>query len=170
MLSVKIIDNALSEKKYQELYKAITDELEFPWYLQNTGVSVEGDGSFQFTHQFCNQRGSRSPFDYLMKSLYVRLGVNKLYRCKINLTMKTKKTYEFLPFHTDISFADGSKEFPYNTAIYYLNTNNGYTLFEDGSKVDSIANRMILFEGNRLHTGATQTDERFRYVVNFNYW
>ncbi len=106
MLSVKIIDNALSEKKYQELYKAITDELEFPWYLQNTGVSVEGDGSFQFTHQFCNQRGSRSSFDYLMTPLYVRLGVNKLYRCKINLTMKTKKTYEFHPFHTDISFAD----------------------------------------------------------------
>ena len=105
MLAVKIIDNALSEKKYQELYKAITDELEFPWYLQNTGVSVEGDGSFQFTHQFCNQRGSRSPFDYLMKSLYVRLGVNKLYRCKINLTMKTKKTYEFLPFHTDVSLS-----------------------------------------------------------------
>ena len=49
-------------------------------------------------------------------------------------------------------------------------TNNGYTLFEDGTKVDSVANRMVLFEGNRLHTGATQTDERFRYVVNFNYW
>ena len=163
MLSVKIIDNALSEKKYQELYKAITDELEFPWYLQNTGVSVEGDGSFQFTHQFCDQVGNRSSFDYLMTPLYVRLGVNKLYRCKINLTMKTKETHEFYPLHTD-------QEFTHKTAIYYLNTNNGYTLFEDGTKVDSVANRIVLFEGNRLHTGATQTDERFRYVVNFNYW
>ena len=167
---MKLSDNALSEKKYQELYKAITDELEFPWYLQNTGVSVEGDGSFQFTHQFCNQRGSRSSFDYLMTPLYVRLGVNKLYRCKINLTMKTKKTYEFLPLHTDFSFTDGGKKFDYNTAIFYLNTNNGYTLFEDGTKVDSVANRMVRSNGDTLHTGATQTDERFRYVVNFNYW
>ena len=166
---MNITDNVLSQKLFDDLYYNIT-ETDFPWYLQNTGVSVEGDGSFQFTHQFCNQRGSRSPFDYLMKSLYVRLGVNKLYRCKINLTMKTKKTYEFLPFHTDVSFADGSKEFPYNTAIYYLNTNNGYTLFEDGTRIYSTANRLVLFEGNTLHTGATQTDERFRYVVNFNYW
>ena len=167
---MKIIDNALSEKKYQELYKAITDELEFPWYLQNTGVSVEGDGSFQFTHQFCNQLGNRSPFDFLMKPMYYRLGVNKLYRCKMNLTMKTKKTYEFLPLHTDFSFTDGGKKFDYNTAIFYLNTNNGYTLFEDGTKVDSVANRMVVFNSNTKHAGCSPTDELRRCVINFNYF
>ena len=94
---MNITDNVLSQKLFDDLYYNIT-ETDFPWYLQNTGVSVEGDGSFQFTHQFCNQLGNRSPFDFLMKPMYYRLGVNKLYRCKMNLTMKTKKTYEFLPF------------------------------------------------------------------------
>ena len=166
MMAMQIVDNALSEENFEFIKKAITEEqdlIEFPWYLQNTGVSVKGDGSFQFTHQFCDQVGNRSSFDYLMKPLYYYLGVNKFYRCKINLTMKTKETHEFYPLHTD-------QEFTHKTAIYYLNTNNGYTLFEDGTKVDSVANRMVLFEGNTLHTGATQTDERFRYVINFNYW
>ena len=166
---MQIIDNVLSQKRFDELYESITDH-GFPWHLQNTGVSMEGDGSFQFTHQFCDQTGWRSPFDSLMKPMYYRLGVNKLYRCKVNLTLKTKKTYEFLPLHEDISFKEGSTPFDYNTAIFYLNTNNGYTLFEDGTKINSVANRMVTFTGPTLHTGATQTDERFRFVLNFNYW
>ena len=74
---MNITDNVLSQKLFDDLYYNIT-ETDFPWYLQNTGVSVEGDGSFQFTHQFCNQLGNRSPFDFLMKPMYYRLGVNKL--------------------------------------------------------------------------------------------
>ena len=166
---MNITDNVLSQKLFDDLYYNIT-ETDFPWYLQNTGVSVEGDGSFQFTHQFCNQLGNRSPFDFLMKPMYYRLGVNKLYRCKMNLTMKTKKTYEFLPLHTDFSFTDGGKKFDYNTAIFYLNTNNGYTLFEDGTKVDSIANRMVVFNSNTLHAGCTPTDTLRRCVINFNHF
>ena len=47
---MNITDNVLSQKLFDDLYYNIT-ETDFPWYLQNTGVSVEGDGSFQFTHQ-----------------------------------------------------------------------------------------------------------------------
>ena len=51
-----------------------------------------------------------------------------------------------------------------------MNTNNGYTLFEDGTKVDSIANRMVVFDGNTKHTGSTHTDDdRFRFVLNINF-
>ena len=46
---MNITDNVLSQKLFDDLYYNIT-ETDFPWYLQNTGVSVEGDGSFQFKH------------------------------------------------------------------------------------------------------------------------
>ena len=54
-------------------------------------------------------------------------------------------------------------------AIYYFNTNNGYTLFENGDKVESIRNRLIMFKSNLRHTGTTCTDKPNRYVLNINY-
>ena len=55
------------------------------------------------------------------------------------------------------------------TAIFYINTNNGYTYFEDGQKIESIENRMVMFPSNIPHAGATCTDEDRRVVLNLNY-
>jgi len=55
------------------------------------------------------------------------------------------------------------------TSIYYFNTNNGYTLFKDGKKIDSVQNRLITFPSSMEHTGTTCTDQPFRLVLNMNY-
>ena len=44
------------------------------------------------------------------------------------------------------------------TAIYYVNTNNGKTVFENGMEVDSVGNRLFVFDSNEEHTGTTSTD------------
>ena len=67
-------------------------------------------------------------------------------------------------FHVDFSYV-GSK-----TAIYYVNSNNGYTEFEDGTKIESIKNRIVIFPSNLKHTGTTCTDRKIRTIVNFNYF
>ena len=100
----------------------------------------------------------------MFKNLYYRLGVNKLWRSKINLTLRTKDPFVFYPFHTDFANHD-----TYTTAIFYLNTNNGYTLFEDGTKVESVANRFVTFPNGLRHTGTSTTNASFRMVINFNY-
>jgi len=51
-----------------------------------------------------------------------------------------------------------------------MNTNNGYTKFEDGTKIESVANRMVFFSSNMKHTGTSCTDEKIRVVINFNYF
>ena len=56
------------------------------------------------------------------------------------------------------------------TSIFYVNTNNGYTKFEDGTKVESVANRLVSFPANKKHTGTSCTDEKTRVVINFNYF
>ena len=56
------------------------------------------------------------------------------------------------------------------TAIYYLNTNNGFTKFENGDKVNSVANRMVIFDSNLKHTGTSCTDAHARMLINFNYY
>ena len=58
----------------------------------------------------------------------------------------------------------------WTTSIFYINTNNGYTKFENGEKVESVANRMVTFSTNLKHTGTSCTDERTRVVINFNYF
>ena len=54
--------------------------------------------------------------------------------------------------------------------IYYVNGNNGYTEFEDGTKVESVENRFVSFAGDLIHRGVNQTDTKERVVINFNYF
>ena len=50
-----------------------------------------------------------------------------------------------------------------------MNTNNGYTEFEKGDIVESVENRMVIFDSNLKHQTVTCTDEKIRIVINFNY-
>ena len=54
--------------------------------------------------------------------------------------------------------------------IFYLNTNNGYTKFEDGTVVKSIANRLLTFPTLCKHTSSSCTDVEARVNINFNYF
>ena len=56
------------------------------------------------------------------------------------------------------------------TAIFYVNSNNGYTEFETGECIHSLANRMVLFPSNIKHRGVTQTNAKERFVINFNWF
>ena len=50
-----------------------------------------------------------------------------------------------------------------------MNTNNGYTEFEGGQKVESVANRLVTFPSKIEHCGVSQTDEQTRILINFGY-
>ena len=90
-----------------------------------------------------------------------KVGAKKCTRIKANLTFKTP-TIEPGPFHRD--YAD------IKTAIFYINTNNGYTEFESGVRVSSVENRVCIFDSNLKHRGATHSEGgQQRIAVNFNY-
>ena len=44
-----------------------------------------------------------------------------------------------------------------------------YTEFIDGTKVDSVCNRVALFDGSVPHYSATPSNAKERLVLNFNY-
>lgn len=56
------------------------------------------------------------------------------------------------------------------TAVYYINSNNGYTVFADGTKIESIRNRLVVFPSNMEHSGSTCTDVYARLVLNLNFY
>ena len=66
-------------------------------------------------------------------------------------------------YHIDQSFNNAK------TAIYYVNSNNGWTEFETGEVVNSVANRIVIFDSNIKHVGYSCTDEKTRVVLNINY-
>ena len=90
------------------------------------------------------------------------LNIKALMRIKINMYPNTQETYEH-EMHTDFPF-------PHITALLSINTCNGYTKLEDGTKIDSIENRMLIFDGSTSHCSTTCTDQPVRVNINFNYF
>ena len=160
-MRVKVIDNFLSEYQWKNIKSEVmSTNPQFPWYY-NDDICYENDGLFQFTHTFYNAHDqSKSYFYPLLDACQEKLGVKKIIRIKANLNTRTvfhRKT----GWHTD--FPD------ITTAVYYINTNNGYTEFNDGTKIESVENRMIKFSSDTFHRGVTCTDEQTRVLINFNY-
>jgi hypothetical protein len=54
-------------------------------------------------------------------------------------------------------------------ALYSVNTNNGSTVFDNGKRVLSTANQIIIFNGKLNHASCVQTDEQTRVNVNINF-
>ena len=56
------------------------------------------------------------------------------------------------------------------TAIFYVNSNNGYTIFKESKKkVRSVENRLVIFPSELEHCGGSCTDNKQRVVINFNF-
>ena len=84
-----------------------------------------------------------------------------LIRVKANLYLRTDEI-EHHNNHTDYPFE-------HRAAILYINTNNGLTVLEDGTECESVANRLLLFDGSKLHHSTTCTDQKRRVNINMNY-
>ena len=54
-------------------------------------------------------------------------------------------------------------------AVFSLNTCDGYTKFADGTKVESIANRIVFFDASKKHQSTTTSNAKLRYNINFNF-
>jgi hypothetical protein len=131
-------------------------------YTQST--DTYDDGKPKFTHVIYHGDRPLSDLHDFMQPFYNKVEVGVLIRNKIDFNLKTETQQQSM-VHQDIAYID----VPYKTGILYLNTNNGYTLFEDGTKVESVANRFVIFDGNMKHCALSQTDTTERFVLNINW-
>ena len=159
---------------YDNFIKEFIMESNFPWYYNDYKVYekdndkyVDTLNNFQFTHLFYDAHkhnySVNSPFfGTIIMPLLDIIKPLTILRVKANLTTITDKII-VSDWHTDL---DGDK---HKTAIYYVNTNNGKTFFKDGFEVDSVENRMVIFDGNMIHAGSSTTDTKTRCVINLNF-
>ncbi len=152
----KIIDDFLSEKEFLDIKNSILNN-EFSWNLtpnvSNLQENLKITSSYYFTHLF----ESYEIFDALLK----KLNPEKIIRIKANLYPSTEKI-EKHSNHIDYEFENVG-------AIYYLNTNDGLTILEDTVEVKSVKNRLLLFDGSKLHRSTTCTNDKCRVNVNMNF-
>ena len=101
----------------------------------------------------------------------MKLEALAVHRIKANLELYTGDTAFKSDYHVDWKNPHTKKGCKNMTVgIYYVNGNNGYTEFEDGTKVESVENRFVSFAGDLIHRGVSQTDTKERVVINFNYF
>ena len=170
---MKIIDNFLDKTVFNNIQKVMMG-YDFPWYFQtdkekynvekNPQETLNNLTQFQFSHLLYEKFYPKSVYFDMLNPLLNKLKVKSLLKCKANLNPYSQKLMKGF-FHVDYEDTDSL------TAIYYLNTNNGYTMFKEKSKkVMSKENRIVIFNSKMLHYGTNSTDNKSRVVLNLNYF
>ena len=163
-------DNFLAEQDFETIKNEVT-ATEFQWNFSKYVDSPNEESTpGQFVHTAYYGSVPISDFyNRLAPILEQKLDCCSLYRIKLNLQPRLPEPFTY-SFHSDLSH-DFEEDVAshWTTAIFYINTNNGYTEFENGEKIESIANRLVMFPSNFKHRGITQTDEQTRIVINFNF-
>ena len=180
-VDVKIIDDFLPESLFLELYKFTA---QIKWinslqYLPELCVNIDigipevpeiHNNQFVYSvfkdGKFFDIQINEDFVFHFVEYLENRLNSIQLLKMKFNLTVPLDSQYTF-GWHKDIEHFSHIPA--YKTAILYLNENDGYTALEDGTKINSIANRLVIFNGNTYHTPVNATNIRNRLVLNINY-
>lgn len=159
MSKVKIVDNFLSEKQLGDFIRFVKDPY-FPWFRGYKVADVK-NSQIQMRHLFLKDNNQSMHFEGVKPIL--DFFDKKIEKVKINLTFNSGEQ-TIGGWHYDYLNDDKIK-----IAILYLNTNNGYTMLKDGTKIKSVENRLALFD-NVWHTDVTQTDTEERVVLNIGYY
>ena len=169
---MEIIDNYINQKEFDEIQNLMMGP-EFEWFyasaIDNEEELQEDTGKFQFTHMFHFEFRPLSPHCKILRPILETNLPVSIWRIKANLLTKTPNIVAN-SFHIDMGDIPEYKLKQWTTSIFYVNSNNGYTEFEDGTKVESVANRMVTFPTNLKHRGTSCTDEKTRVIINFNFF
>lgn len=163
-MKYQIIQNFLEEEHFKKIKKTLTG-LDFPWMYRPTCNLLDKKDGCCFTHCFYSNGESKSSFNKELDILYKKLTVLGIKESRANLLLKDKDNMKGY-FHTDYPFKENMF-----TAIFYITSNNGYTLLgEEQKKEFCEENKIVIFPVNLLHTHVRQTDDSQRIVININYY
>lgn len=163
MNNIKEYNKILSKDDSARLKNFMTS-IEFPWFYSDSQTDGK-DYSYLF-HSFFHTNRINSPhYYYLIEPILNILKPLSIINIRANLLLSRTKSESV--FHNDCW---GFKKPKHKTAIFYVNTNNGYTLFEKDKKINCVENKLIIFPSKMKHKAVAQTDTDTRIVINFNYF
>lgn len=162
-MKYEVIDNFLAQEDFNRLVDMLHQQVPF-YFQKEINTEHKNDNQFYMTHMLFNIEHDPmySTFYKDYKIILDKLKIKSLMRMKINLYPKTEKVETHKP-HWDYNYE-------HKGCILSFNTCNGATILEDGTKIDSIANRALLFDPSKLHSSTSCTDDKVRLNMNINYF
>jgi hypothetical protein len=122
------------------------------------------NGLFTYTY-YGDHKPMSNLFDAHIRPITESLDVEALILVRANLVLRDVDTIE-TPYHTDNNCNYST------TAILFLTTCNAKTILKVKGKeipVDSVENRLLLFDSKIKHKVLYHTDVWKRFVINFNF-
>lgn len=158
-----ILDNYLSEIHFKQLQNSIIGNFNLLWnHSTNIASHDETVQESYFTHTIYDNYRSYSPLWDTVKHIVIKFpDFRTILRAKINLYPKQHKIVEH-PQHVD-------QDFPAKGAILYLNTCDGFTRIDENTIVESVENRLLLFNSSKPHNSTSTTTPPGRFNININY-
>tara|TARA_R110002074_G_scaffold185468_1_gene350908 strand:- start:670 stop:1161 length:492 start_codon:yes stop_codon:yes gene_type:complete len=163
MAQYEVIENFLPKKDFDQLKSELNPHL--PWFYYSSVATsndkINHNSNYYFAHIFYYELAQSQSLN-LIVPLINRLNMKALIRAKANLYPSTPKLIEH-EAHTD---------FPYEHkgAVFSINTCDGYTVLDDGTKIASVENRLLLFDPSKDHASSTCTNDKVRMNININYF
>ena len=169
-MKIEIVDNFLSSYNSNILIKTLNGTKMghgcFQWAFMNDMNYESYVGNYYFNHVLVvNYEVIDSHWMPLFIPLLdkLKIALSNVYRLKVNLYTRTQRRVHHSS-HKDYNPNEG-----FRTALYYVNTNNGVTIFDGKRTVKSIENRIALFDGSNKHHSTTPTDCNYRSTINIDY-
>jgi len=163
-----VIDNFLPQPVFTQMQETIMSTGS-PWFYSNCidyNDESEADDVTKFQFYYLFYEGDRwLGVQDVVAPLMSRLNYLSLLRVKANLQPRSSEL-TLNSFHIDLTAYQNPEHV---TAVYYLNTCDGETVFEIGKKVKSVANRIVMFPGSMPHAGTSVTDSKVRCLLNINF-
>tara|TARA_B100000287_G_scaffold247788_1_gene232917 strand:- start:3016 stop:3558 length:543 start_codon:yes stop_codon:yes gene_type:complete len=165
-MALRVVDNFLPKAAFRELVEL---SKQFTYRFREGVSAYVGEQSEPWnsygTHLLYNNDVPQSPFFENIYNIFGPAFNNEevftvFIRVKANLYPHTETLREHQP-HIDYPFK-------HVAGVFSLNTCDGFTRMQDGSKIDSVANRMVFFDGSVTHNSSTTTNASARYNINFN--
>lgn len=157
----KVINNFLPKDIFID-FKNLLMSNKLAWYWL---PHMTNNDNYFFNHCFFAQNKIMSSFyePYILPILKL-LNCKATIEIRANLMLKKEKQY-FSEYHVDT-------DLKCNTAVFYINNCNGYTILDEDKKikVNCEENKILIFNSKTKHCAASQTDEDRRIVVNINYF
>jgi len=162
----KVIDNFLNIEDFEAIQQRLMSS-SFPWYYNDSmgEAGTTGSNNCFFHHHIYSKHKVWSDLFDIAEPLLKKLSVSALFELRANLVVARDKTFQS-DWHYDFNHKKGK------TAVLYINDNNGYTVIDKFKKhkIESKANRIVIFNNEQLHKMVSQTNSQRRVVLNINFF
>lgn len=169
MAKYEIIDNFLGVADFDNIKNIMFNELN--WHYRH-GVSSEdkNDKDYFFVHLFMDNYLIEQQPSFYYAPVF-RPIANTLVRFKKEIKAFMRVKGNLFPSTSTIIEHTKHVDYPFkhNGGLFSLNSCDGYTLLDDGTKIESVANRLLLFDASKKHASTTCTNQNVRVNINFNY-